>query len=504
MLGSDTYSDLVVIGGGINGTAIAADAAGRGLSVLLCEKNDLASATSSASSKLIHGGLRYLENYEFNMVRKALTEREILLHKASYLISPLEFVLPHEKQLRPAWLIRLGLFLYDHLAAHPSLPNSTGIDLKTDPRGTALLPIFKKGFSYYDCWVDDARLVITNAIAAREHGATILTETQFVSAEKTAAGWNITLKNNQTGEHYTTRTRWLINAAGPWVTNVSTCGLTDTPATTPAVELVKGSHIVVPKMYEGHFAYLLQNSNDGRIVFAMPYQEEFTLIGTTDVNYTSNLDAIQCSDEEKIYLCNTVNHFFKKRITIHDIIWHYAGVRCLQTSSQQNPSEITRDYKLELIPERHLLTVIGGKITTHRRLADDALALLQPYFTKMRPTWTANTPLPGGDFPQRDFALFYASLKSTYAWLPEPLLRRYAKSYGTRAELILKHTTCLADLGIAFGAGLYQKEVDYLIQHEWAKTTDDILWRRTKLGLFLSKQDVEKLHSWMRATPAQH
>ncbi len=485
--------DVFIVGGGINGTAIAADAAGRGLSVILCEKNDLASGTSSASTKLIHGGLRYLESYELGLVKTALREREVLMQKAPHLIAPLEFILPHEKHLRPMWLIRIGLFLYDHLAK-TSLPHSKRIHFKKDARGSSLLTKFKQGFSYYDCWTDDARLTLLNALAAKEHGATILTQHEYISAARENHHWKIQVKQASTQKTFYARV--LINAAGPWINQVQ--------ATISKklfnLQLVKGSHIVVPKLFSGEFAYILQNL-DKRIIFAIPYQDKFTLIGTTDVACSNDdINHIKISRGEESYLCSIINKYFKKTISPHDIIWSYSGVRCLQGNSTGNLSKLSRDYKLAFDNENNvpLLTVIGGKITTHRRLAEEAVNKLTPLFPAMRPAWTASAPLPGGDFVNHDFQKFYTEFKNNFSWLPEKIAHHYAKNYGTRAYLILDNAHQLADLGKEVVPGLYQKELDYLIQHEWAKTAEDILWRRTKLGLTLSQEEQQKLTDWFR------
>ncbi len=483
-------TDIFIIGGGINGTSLAADAAGRGLSVILCEKNDFASGTSSASTKLIHGGLRYLEFYEFRLVRQALQEREILLRRAPHLITPLEFILPHEKHLRPTWMIRAGLFLYDHLASHPLIPSSKKVIFSQEQ---PLKPEYKMGFSYYDCQTDDARLTVLNAISAREHQATLLTRTEFLSAEYRNKQWHVQLKNNLTGESYTCQASVLVNAGGPWVQAIQKKIVAAPPC---SIELVKGSHIVVPQLYAEKHAYILQNS-DGRIVFTIPYQEAFTLIGTTDLAYSQDLDTVTIDQSEIRYLCETVNHYFKKEITPDAVVWSYAGVRCLQANASMNPSAITRDYKLELANDLPLLTIIGGKITTHRHLAEDALKKLSVFFPEMKKAWTAGEPLPGGDFVEKNFADFYQAFCREFSWLPEKLALRYAKNYGTRARLFLKEARSLADLGETFSDDLYQTEVEYLIEQEWARTCDDILWRRTKLGLFFSDGQVNKLKDWL-------
>ncbi len=483
----ENNADIFIIGGGINGTAIAADAAGRGLSVSLCEKNDLASGTSSACSKLIHGGLRYLEFYEFGLVHSALKEREILLARASHLISPLEFILPHQKHLRPAWLIRLGLLFYNHLAKRRYLPGSKTLSLQKDNRGNALLPALKIGFSYFDCFVDDARLVIANALSARNNGAEILTNTTFLSARREGTAWKIELQDTASKNIFYRYAKTLINVGGPWVKEIHTkIATTDLKF---EIELDKGSHIIVPKMYEGNFAYILQNT-DKRIIFTIPFLEQYTLIGTTDSAFNENLDAVKITTAEKDYLCNVINHYFKKPLKKENIIGSYSGVRCLQESHKKNKAAITRDYKL-LIENKNnlpLLTVIGGKLTTHRVLAEQTLEKLKTYFPQMGDEWTASQPLPGGDFTENDFAAFLKRFKQKFAWLPEDIVTRYAKSYGTRVYLLLDRVNNLSDLGNHFSNGLYQKEVEYLIQYEWARTADDILWRRTKLGLFFSKE----------------
>ncbi len=489
-------TDIFIIGGGINGAAIAADASGRGLSVILCEKNDLAAATSSASTKLIHGGLRYLEYYEFKLVRIALREREILMRKAPHLISPLEFILPQEKHSRPAWLIRLGLFFYDHLSRRNFLPGSKYLNLKKNVRGDALLAKITRGFSYYDCFTDDARLTLLNALAAKEQGATILTQHKFISAQCESDHWKIKIKNLMTKKIFYVNAKALVNASGPWIEHVQK-NITHTKSIRS--KLVKGSHIIVPKLYEGEFAYILQNT-DNRIIFTIPYQQQFTLIGTTDLPFNQDLDKIKITRGEENYLCSIVNKYFKKSISTKDICWSYAGTRCLQAEKTYNLASITRDYKLVLESEQDLplLTVVGGKITTHRSLAEEALDRLKVYFPLMKPAWTATAKLPGGDFKDNDFQKFYLQLQQEFSWLPEDMAYRYAKNYGTRVHFILAGTNGLDDLGEKIAEGLYQKELEYLIQHEWATTAEDILWRRTKLGLFLSPLEQKKLSAWLK------
>jgi len=487
--------DVFIIGGGINGTAIASDAAGRGLSVVLCEKNDLGSATSSASSKLIHGGLRYLESYEFGLVRESLREREILMRRAPYLIKPLEFVLPYENHLRPAWLIRLGLLCYDCLALRKTLPHSKSIQLRVDVRGNGLWSHLTKGFSYFDCFTDDARLVILNALSAKEHGATILTHTEFLEAKRNAGRWQVLLKNHFQNEILTYSAKALINVAGPWVKSV---GKRITQGPPFDIELVKGSHIVVPRLYEGDFAYILQN-NDQRVVFAIPFHKAFTLIGTTDILWQVPSDQIIISPGEEAYLCDLINHYFKKTIRPSDIVWSYAGVRCLRASLAENPAKMTRDYQFILDQnEAPQLTVIGGKLTTHRLLAEGALNQLRPFFKNMGPAWTANRPLPGGDISEQNINQFKIQLANQFPWAPANLIEQYTDRYGTRAYLLLKNTNTLLGLGDTFGHGLFQKEVEYLIQEEWASSIEDILWRRTKLGLVFSAVEQQTLEDWLK------
>lgn len=478
------YSDLFIIGGGINGTAIAADAAGRKLSVTLCEKHDLASGTSSASTKLIHGGLRYLESYEFGLVRKALYEREVLLKRAPFLIKPLQFILPHEKHLRPAWLIRLGLFFYDHLAKHPSLPGSTALSLQNTRYGQPLLPFLTRGFSYYDCQTDDARLVILNALSAKNHQANILTRSEFIQAQREKDYWKIELKNISTQHTQFHYAKALINAAGPWINTVK--------LTQFNMKLVKGSHIVVPKLYEGEFAYILQ-CEDQRIVFAIPYQTHFTLIGTTDVLLSYPVETPAITQQESQYLLDIIHHYFRKKITLDEIKWTYAGIRCLQDETKETPANTTRDYKLILETHNNqlpLVTVIGGKITTHRLLAEEALKQLQPFFPHMGASWTAKQPLPGANFSLLAF-------QARFSWLPSSLITRYANQYGALAYLLLENANCLVDMGKHFSHGLYEKEIVYLIHHEWAKTVEDILWRRTKLGLLFKDTEVTQVKEYM-------
>jgi len=484
------YTDIFIIGGGINGIAIAADAAGRGLSVRLCEKNDLSAGTSSASSKLIHGGLRYLEYYEFGLVKKALQEREILLFRAPFLVKPLEFVLPHEKHLRPRWMIRVGLFLYDHLSKRKLLPKSTSISFKNDARGTELQPYLTNGFSYYDCFTDDSRLVMLNAISAKESGAVISTRTEFISAMRENNYWKITLKNILNNEIFFHYAKILLNVTGPWVKETQQKIINSN--LTFDINLDKGSHIIVPKLYDGDFAYILQHS-DKRIVFAIPYLEKYTLIGTTDIHYTNDLNHINITSDEEEYLCSIINRYFKKTITKKNIIWSYSGVRCLQAQKGHSDVTTTRDFQCltENVNNLPLITIIGGKLTTHRVLAETVVDSLKFYFPTMKSAWTSTVPLPGGDMQHHRF-------DEAYPWLPKNLLQRYINQYGTRIKILLENTFSLHDLGDVFSHGLYQKEIEYLIKYEWAMTADDILWRRTKLGLTFSNIEKNKLESWLK------
>jgi glycerol-3-phosphate dehydrogenase len=477
--------DLLVVGGGVNGVGIARDAAGRGLSVLLVEQSDLASATSSASTKLIHGGLRYLEYYEFRLVREALQEREVLLAAAPHIIWPLRFVLPHESHLRPAWMIRLGLFLYDHLGGRHRLPASRGVDLRRDPVGSALKPALRRGFLYSDCWVQDARLVALNALDASERGAIVLTRTRCSEAVPGASLWQATLQDVDGRGTRKVAARALVNAAGPWAGSFLNEALGHNER--PKLRLIKGSHIVVPRLYEGEHAFILQNA-DRRIVFAIPYEQRFTLIGTTDVPYDGDPARVAIGADEVDYLCGVINAHFVRQIAPSDVVWTYAGVRPLYDDSAASASAVTRDYVLELQADRGapLLSVFGGKITTYRRLAEHALEKLGPFFPKAGPAWTAGAPLPGGDIADGDFARFLARLRSARPWLPEGLSLRYARAYGTRVDRLLGKAGSLADLGRHYGGDLYEAEVAYLVDQEWARSAEDILWRRSKLGLHIS------------------
>lgn len=478
--------DLLVIGGGINGTGIARDAAGRGLRVLLCEKGDFASGTSSASSKLIHGGLRYLENYEFRLVREALSEREVLLSIAPHIAWPLRFILPHNKLLRPAWMLRIGLFLYDHLAPRSRLPRSHGLNLRQDIAGKGLKPELTRGFDYSDCWVEDSRLVVLNAMDASHRGAKVLPRHACIAARQEAGRWRATIEDGKGRRHEVTA-GILVNAAGPWVGEVLT-GVVGREGE-ERLRLIKGSHIVVPRLFEGPQAYILQNP-DQRIVFAIPYQGDFTLIGTTDVPYEGDPADVAIDAAEVDYLCASVNRYFVRQTTPQDVVWTYSGVRPLYDDSAANPSAVTRDYVFDIAGGKDgqapLLSIFGGKITTYRRLAEHAMDKLKPFLPQAAagmPAWTGSAPLPGGDLPGGDFPAFLADFAARHPWLPAPLARRYARAYGTRADTLMSGARSLVDLGADFGGGLFEREVAYLVAYEWARTADDILWRRSKLGL---------------------
>jgi len=495
-MGANERVDLLVIGGGINGAGIARDAAGRGLKVVLVEQSDLASATSSASTKLIHGGLRYLEYGEFRLVREALIERERLLGLAPHIIWPLRFVLPHPPGLRPAWMIRLGLFLYDHLGGRQRLPKSHAVDLTRDPRGAGLDPSITRGYVYSDCWVEDARLVVLNALDAAERGAEILTRTRFVTAEKAGDHWVATLEDVGDGTRRRIEAPILVNAAGPWVGEVLRQRLGDPAGKAP--RLVKGSHIVVPRLFEGDHAYILQNP-DKRIVFAVPYEGKFTLVGTTDIPYQADPGQVAIDPDETAYLTETVSRYFKRKVTPADVVWAYSGVRPLYDDAAANASAVTRDYVLDVQGakgEPVLLSIFGGKITTFRRLAEHALEKLEPFLASPTRAWTATAPLPGGDLPGADFEAFLARLQRTRPWLPADLARRLARAYGSRVERLLGDATDLPGLGQDFGGGLTQAEVTYLRDQEWARTAEDVLWRRSKLGLHVPPATRDALRAF--------
>jgi glycerol-3-phosphate dehydrogenase len=488
--------DLVIIGGGVNGVGIARDAAGRGLKVLLCERADLASATSSASSKLIHGGLRYLEHYEFRLVRESLIEREVLLRAAPHIIWPLRFVLPYDAGMRPAWLLRLGLFIYDHIGGRKLLPPTRTLRLHENMAGKPLADRLSRGFEYSDCWVNDARLVVLNAIDAAERGAVIRTRCPCRGAHRVGTVWEITM--GAEGSLETIQAKALVNAAGPWVQemrNATTMG-----GAARGVRLVKGSHIVVPKMYPGPQAYTLQNG-DGRIVFVIPYEGEFSLIGTTDLSFEGDPGDVAATASEKDYLCKTIGEYFNNPPSPDDIVWSYSGVRPLYDDGNPNISAVTRDFILDVDAppnQAPALSIYGGKITTYRRLAEEVLCRLSPLMGWKDAAWTAGTTLPGGDMPEANFDLFLEDLARRYPFIPVAMRHRLARAYGTRVERIIGNAKSIGDLGQNFGGLLTEAELRYLKTHEWAQQADDVLWRRSKLGLHMAPESQKQVEAWFR------
>ncbi len=485
--------DLFVIGGGINGCGIARDAAGRGLSVTLAEMNDLASATSSASTKLFHGGLRYLEYYEFRLVREALIERETLLRAMPHISWPLRFVLPVHKGMRPAWLIRLGLFIYDTLGGRKILPGTRSVDLTRDPAGQVLKPDLRRAFEYSDCWVEDSRLVVLNARDAEQRGARILTRTKVVSADRDGDHWRISLNDGSV-----VWARALVNAGGPWVEDVMRGVARQNTA--EKVRLVRGSHIVTKKLFDHDRCYFFQGA-DGRIIFAIPYETDFTLIGTTDQDHRGSPSEAKCTPAEADYLRAFASDYFARPIAAEEIVWTYSGVRPLYDDGATSATAATRDYVLSLDADARppLLNVFGGKITTYRRLAEGAMAKLAPFFPKAGPAWTAGVALPGGDFPVDGVPALIARLRSEYPFLDAFWARRLIRAYGTEAFVLLDGAARREDLGPDFGATLSAREIDWLMTHEYARTAEDVVWRRSKLGLRLTAEQIAALDDWMTA-----
>jgi glycerol-3-phosphate dehydrogenase len=495
--------DLLVIGGGINGAGIARDAAGRGLSVVLCERDDLAGHTSSASSKLIHGGLRYLEHREFGLVRKALAERESLMRAAPHLIVPMRFVLPHVPSMRPAWQIRIGLWLYDHLARREWLPGSRALSFSEDTAGAALRSEFRRGFAYYDAWADDARLVVALAQDAAERGARVMTRTACIDARRDDAHWTVRLRGRD-GSESTLQARAIVNATGPWAAGVGEQLLGRSMG---RLRLIRGSHIVVPKLFAHDSAYLLQN-DDRRVVFAIPWESDYTMIGTTDVEHDGDPGAVHASQAEVDYLIALANRFFRHTLTSADVVWRFAGVRPLLDGDAGTPAALSRDYTLALDASgAPLLSVLGGKLTTFRPLAEEAVDRIAQALGEHRAPWTADAVLPGGRMPAASgpmagFARFVESTRARWPWLPEPLRDRLTRAYGDRIERIIDGARALPDLGVEVAPDLYEAELRYLVREEWAVDADDVLWRRTKLGMRLQPQAREAVRVWLAAHTA--
>lgn len=504
---ANTHFDLLVIGGGINGTAIARDAAGRGLSVMLCERDDLANHTSSSSTKLIHGGLRYLEHFEFKLVREALIERERLLRAAPHIIWPMRFVLPYDKGLRPAWMLRMGLFLYDSLGGRELLPGTKTISLRTAPHKSVLEPRLTKGFEYSDCWVEDARLVVLNAVDAQARGAVISTRTEVLDLNAVPKGYEAKIKDKKGTRKITAHA--VVNSAGPWVDEIlgrlSKDGK-EQAKDDKGLRLVKGSHIVTRRLFKGDHSYIFQNA-DNRIIFAIPYEGDHTLIGTTDVPYDYAPGPVKISPEETSYLCEAANEYFQDDITPDDVLWSYSGVRPLYDDKSDDASAVTRDYVLdidEFTEGSPFLSIYGGKITTSRKLAEHALQKLTPFFIKGRTEglggdWTETAGFPGGDIINADFESFFSACELRYPEVPRDILFRLARAYGTRISLVLGSS---GSLGKMFGAGLSESEARYLAGHEFVTRADDIMWRRSKLGLHMSEAERESFTAWFEGTLA--
>ncbi|MFT4716423.1 MAG: glycerol-3-phosphate dehydrogenase [Paracoccaceae bacterium] len=489
--------DLLIIGGGVNGAGIARDAAGRGLSVVLCEQGDLASGTSSAATKLFHGGLRYLEQYAFGLVRKALREREVLLRNMPHISKPMRFVLPHAKGMRPAWLLRAGLFLYDHLASRGGLPATKALNLRNDIAGGPLKAGFVKAFEYSDGWVDDARLVVLNARDAADRGARIMTQTKVVSAQRSNGVWQVETQTGD-GERQAHRAKTLVNAGGPWVNIVIEDAIGIKPD--EPIRLVRGSHIVTKKLYEHDRAYFFQNA-DGRVMMTIPYEEDFTIIGTTDMDHKGDPGDAYCTDEEIDYLCRGASEYFTQPIMPSDVIWTYSGVRPLDDEMEGDASKASRDYHIKVEDQNGklpLISIYGGKITTFRILAEQAVAELAPYVELTGLPWTDHTPLPGGDFEYASKVKLVEDLQAQFPFVEPRDARRMIAAYGALASKVMAGTKSQADLGQDFGAGLYEIEIRWLIEQEWAKCADDVVWRRTKCGLRMSLAQIAALETWMK------
>lgn len=497
-IAKDTHFDVCIIGGGVNGAGIARDAAGRGLSVLLVEKDDLAQGTSSRSGKLVHGGLRYLEYMEFRLVRDALIEREVLLAAAPHIIWPMRFVLPHSPRDRPAWLVRLGLFLYDHLGGRKRLPGTRVLNLHTDPEGLPIKDEYRKGFEYSDCWVDDARLVILNALGAAEEGATVVTRTCCTSARRENSQWQIMLESGEQKTPLQVTATALVNAAGPWVDAV--IDRVDGVSSKRRIRLVKGSHIVVKKFWDGEQAYLVQN-DDKRVIFINPYENDHALIGTTDIPFEGRPEDVSVEQDEIDYLIRAVNTYFKTMLCSTDVVHSFSGVRPLYDDNAENPSAVTRDYLFDLdAPQDRcpLLSIYGGKITTYRKLAEKAVNKLSPFFSQKRAAWTATECLPGGDIETAQDGRYVENMKKAFHFLPTGLLDHYFRLYGTRTSELLNEVTQAEHLGQCFGGVFYEREAQFLIDREWACTEEDVLERRTKHGLHLSIDELSSFSHWFK------
>lgn len=487
--------DLAIIGGGINGVGIARDAAGRGLKVLLVERDDLASHTSSKSTKLVHGGLRYLEHYEFNLVRKALIEREVLLRAAPHIIWPMRFVLPVDEGMRPAWLLRLGLFLYDHLGGRKILPATQTLDLSKDLRGKTLQKRLKKGFAYSDCWVEDARLVALTARDAAERGADIRTRTECAALERSDDHWTLQLMEN--GQSSAEQAKILINAAGPWVDPVT--ALYDQSSEAAKLRLVKGSHIVVKRKFDGEHSYIFQNKDD-RIIFAIPYEGDHTLIGTTDQPWDYAEGPAKISDQEIDYLCAAASEYFEEPVARKDVQWTYSGVRPLFDDKSQSASTVTRDYVFDYDDKKApVLSIFGGKITTYRVLALQAMKTLKRALHVETDDWTKTASLPGGDFPVSGFDGLVTQYGERWSFLDTKTVKRLVRAYGTDVAVMLADVSSLADMKQAFGAGLFEIEIDWLITNEFVRSADDVLWRRSKLGLHMTTAEKQAVSDWFAA-----
>ena len=490
--------DVLIIGGGVNGCGIARDAAGRGLSVLLCEKDDLAQATSSASTKLFHGGLRYLEYYEFRLVREALIEREVLLRAMPHISWPMRFVLPHHSGLRPSWLLRLGLFLYDHLGGRKILPPTKELNLRSHETGRPLKDLYTKGFEYSDCWVEDSRLVVLNARDAEARGATIKTRTRVEGARRDNDLWTVDLKDTWSGDTHKIQARAIINCGGPWVSEILHDRIHE--HSKDGVRLVRGSHIVTNKLFDHDKSYIFQQS-DGRIIFAIPYEDDYTLIGTTDVDHTGDPKDAVCTPEETEYLTSAASEYFETPVTADDVVWTFSGVRPLFDDNASSATEATRDYVLKRRDENGkapLLNVFGGKITTYRKLAEAALAEMKGYFPSLGKSWTSDQSLPGGNFPVDGAGQLALELGAAYPFVSDRLIVRLVKAYGTDAYTVLGDAKSEHDLGRHFGWDLYECEVRWLMSHEYARTAEDVIWRRTKLGLRLNEDEIASLNQWMQ------